>query len=646
MTEEHDLIPFSSTPLLGERLLVVAPHPDDEIIGCGGVLAQHVRDGRSVRIVIVTDGAAAETTGEDLAAYRLRRQEESRRGLALLGAPEPRFLGIADRAAAENLDALSGQLSQEIADFRPDLILVPSPIELHPDHVAIARALVELLQRDAELAATLAVTRVAFYEVSRPLAPNILVDITAVAAAKFEAIRAHESQTSVRDYASFAEGLNKYRALTLEASSLYAEGYWVTPAGALRTMPLTELERAVSGTSIVEVVEGALPISVVIRTKNRPVLLREALQSIVGSGYPCEVVVVNDGGASPAEAIAGTGAQVRLVEHAESRGRSAAANAGAAAATHAFLTFLDDDDLHYPEHLPVLARAARSSTHVAHYTDAVSSFLRTGEDGSWSVRDRLRLFARDFDRELLLVDNYIPLPTLLMRRELFLELGGFDPAFDLFEDWDFLIRLSQRGSFLRVPRVTCEIRQFQGGDSITQSAPEGSAAFRAAKRQVWEKNTELIGNDTILDVFEREKRRAAGVESRLLDTTGRASHLERDVYRLEREKASLLRDLQQQHEVTNQQAMRISELHGALGAVERMAAEHAQVAIENARAGETHARRAAELEATLASATGQHTSAVTALYAEIHRLQNIINAIYQSRSWKLHMLVERMKGRA
>src|SRR5205085_5032684 len=132
--------------------------------------------------------------------------------------------------------------------------------------------------------------------------------------------------------------------------------------------------------------------------------------------------VVNDGGARPD--IDG----VTLVEHDSSRGRSEAANAGVRAASSDFVVFLDDDDLMYPEHLATLAAGPSPC-----YSDAVSAFVRGGETHS-----RMRIFSRDFDRELLLIDNYIPLPTVLIRRAEFLDLGGFDPAFDLFEDWDFL----------------------------------------------------------------------------------------------------------------------------------------------------------------------------------------------------------------
>src|SRR6266550_1318895 len=170
---ESEAIPYEPLDLQGERLLVLAPHPDDEVIGCGGLIARHVLAGRQVRVIVVTDGAEA---GEPAV-----REEESRLALARLGDVVPEFLHFRDRHLDEDRDALGRRIRELLSEFKPDLIAVPSPVEIHPDHLALARAFCELVQRDASLFADLAIARVAFYEVSQPLRPNTLVDITDVA---------------------------------------------------------------------------------------------------------------------------------------------------------------------------------------------------------------------------------------------------------------------------------------------------------------------------------------------------------------------------------------------------------------------------------------------------------------------------------
>ncbi|MFL6248214.1 MAG: glycosyltransferase, partial [Thermoanaerobaculia bacterium] len=322
---------------------------------------------------------------------------------------------------------------------------------------------------------------------------------------------------------------------------------------------------------------------------------------------------------------------VKLVHHESSKGRAEAANSGARAAASAYIVFLDDDDLDYPEHLAVLANAARTTSKTP-YTDAVSAFVSGGE-----TRSRMRLFASDFDRELLLVDNYVPLPTLLLSRDVFLDLGGFDAAFDLFEDWEFLIRLAQRGDFLHVPRITCEIRHIEGAGSITLESPEGTPRFRAAKMQVWNKHRALLTDEVFANVFERQKRRLNALAGEVVEARGARGAAEQLIARGEREKAQLIAELQSQSERLNAAMMRIATLEGADDEL-RSALEAAEKERNGllVRVGQLGDARAGFEES-------QRT--ITALWSETTRLQTLLDTIYRSRTWKLHEIVERMKGR-
>lgn len=637
MLIEAEAIPYEPAELRGERLLVLAPHPDDEVIGCGGLVALHLREGRSVRIVVATDGA--EAGAADL------REEESRRGVALLGdGADLHFLRFPDRRLG---DEASEPLREHLLAFRPDLILVPSPIEIHPDHFALARVFCELVQRDETLFADLAVTRVAFYEVGQPLRPNAIVDISGVADAKYAAIAEHQSQAALRDYAGYTRGLDAYRAMTLPAATRYAEAYYVVDLPSLRTTPLSALRRMVGTPPDVEVTRATVPVSVIMRTKDRPALLREAIDSVRASRYPCEIVVVNDGGQDVSPLPDG----VKLVRHETSRGRSETANAGVRAATSAFIAFLDDDDLHYPEHLATLAAAASSSSHAAWYSDAVSAFLRPAAEGTYETHSRLRIFGQDFDRELLLIDNYIPLPTLLMPRASFLDAGGFDPEFDLFEDWDFLIRLAQRGDFLHVPRVTCEIRHFEGGSSVVLAAPEGSSRFREAKLQVWRKHAALLTNDVFAAAFERQKRRLGTLYSQLVEAKGQAEGAHSEAARLGREKAQVLAQSAALNDTINGYALRVRELEGAMQALASMAGdyEHKTLLVERLERSLEAQQRAQEAlqreNEQVRQVHGETHAALELARVEIQRLSGLLDMIYHSRTWKVHTMVERMRGR-
>jgi LmbE family N-acetylglucosaminyl deacetylase/cell division protein FtsB len=632
MMKEAEAIPYEPSRLRGERLLVLAPHPDDEVIACGGLVAQHLRENRKVRIVIATNGAEQ---GDGSS-----REEESRRGVAILGpGAEIEFLRLPDRGLENAGEELAERLRHELRSWLPDLIVVPSPIEIHPDHVALSRAFCELVQSDRTVFAELAVATVAFFEVSQPIRPNALVDITDAAVVKWNAIEAHASQTAVHDYAAYARGLNAYRSMTLPAGVRFAEGYWTIDLPKLRTMSFTQLRDAIAEPPRIDVTHEPMPVSVIVRTKNRPGLLRQAVESI--RKYPAaEIVVVNDGG-EHVEVEKAT-----VLEHAESHGRSAAANEGVRAASKPFIAFLDDDDLHYADHLPALTAAAEPfPNRIAWYSDAISAFVRIGESGALETTSRQRLFSTDYDPELLLIDNYIPLPTLLTRRESFLELEGFDTDFDLFEDWEFLIRLSQRGNFLHVPRVTCEIRHIEGAGSITMQSPEGSKAFRDAKRHVWRKHAELITYDVIADAFERQKGRLGATLNEVVDERGRGHHLSIDVARLEREKQELLAQNQTTH--VNATAG-IEQLTGVRQALERELA-HRDGDIQTL-VGEIAGLRqeAHDLKAhadNLQREVEAHRGANSAVLAEIARLNGLLDMIYKSQTWKLHSMMEKMRGR-
>jgi len=617
---EAEAIPFEPLDLRGERLLVLAPHPDDEVIGCGGLVALHLREGRKVQVMVATDGGAAGDARQ--------RESESRAALASLGDAGIEFLHFPDRGLAES-GGFAAALRDILVHFSPDLIAVPGAIEIHPDHLALSRTFCDVVARDAALFADLAVARVAFFEVSHPLRPNALVDITPVAEAKYAAIAMHGSQLAVRDYVAYARGLNAYRAMSLPPEVKFAEAYYVVPLPELRTTPFSALRAAMAAPPNAEVVHEPLPISVVVRTKDRPALLQEAIASVRATGYPAEIVLVNDGGA--ASEIEGA----KAVNHDSSRGRAEAANSGVRAASSAYIAFLDDDDLYYPEHLATLSNAARVTAKTP-YTDAVSAFVSAGE-----TRSRMRIFSSDFDRDLLLIDNYIPLPTLLIRRDAFLDLGGFDPAFELFEDWDFLIRLAQRGDFLHVPRVTCEIRHVEGAGSITLENPEGTERFRAAKLQVWSKHRALLDDHVFANAFERLKRRAFNLAGDAVEARGARASAEQEAARVariaEQDKSTLLRELQSLNERFNAAMMRIATLEGAndelRGALEAVQEQRTALLV---RVGELGDARAGYEES-------QRT--ISALWVEITRLQGLLDTIYRSRTWKLHEIVERMKGR-
>src|SRR5690606_14673216 len=112
-----------------------------------------------------------------------------------------------------------------------------------------------------------------------------------------------------------------------------------------------------------------------------------------------------------------------------------------------------------PEHLETLARASRTAGVEVAYVDAAVVTYTLAAEG-WQEVERRVPYSRDFDPDLLLVDNYIPFNTIAVPRRLLAEVGPLDESLPFFEDWELLIRLSRRVRFHHLAKVTCEYRHF------------------------------------------------------------------------------------------------------------------------------------------------------------------------------------------
>lgn len=196
------------------RVLVFAPHPDDEAIGCGGLLVRLAQAGVPLRVVLVTDGGGAGGLPPGAAAVR---QQEFRESLQVLGVAEHRMLGFPDGglvAATPLFDAVA----REVRDFAPDWVVGPSAADAHRDHRCVAQAI-----RRAALAEP-GVQRSLEYETWGTLPATHMLDITDQLAVKLDALGRHATALAQMDYARAAAGLAHYRGLLLAEKRVAAAG--------------------------------------------------------------------------------------------------------------------------------------------------------------------------------------------------------------------------------------------------------------------------------------------------------------------------------------------------------------------------------------------------------------------------------------
>jgi N-acetylglucosamine malate deacetylase 1 len=199
------------------NVLVIAPHPDDEAIGCGGAVCKHAKAGDRVAVVFLTSGELGLKHLEKSLAWKTR-EAEAAVAAQILGVSHYDFLRQPDWMLGEAVKGAAAALMPVLEREQPRIIYVPHPDEWHPDHKAAVGILT------AALGATKAVDgEVRGYEVWTPLASyEITVDITTVMAQKLEAIKAHQSQLADLDYAQAVQGLNAYRG-AIATRTRYAE---------------------------------------------------------------------------------------------------------------------------------------------------------------------------------------------------------------------------------------------------------------------------------------------------------------------------------------------------------------------------------------------------------------------------------------
>jgi len=180
------------------RVMVVAPHPDDEVIAVGGNLALHKRLGSEVLTLFVTLDAPAPCV----------RQREAEHVARLLGF-DHRFLGFPDGLVSLHEAAVSRAIADAMLAFRPEIVYCPFPADHHRDHQSTAAC------TGAAVAETSYEGEIWCYEVWTCLWPNIGIDISSVVDIKRDAINCYASQVAYVDYVEGALGLNRYRGVKL-----------------------------------------------------------------------------------------------------------------------------------------------------------------------------------------------------------------------------------------------------------------------------------------------------------------------------------------------------------------------------------------------------------------------------------------------
>jgi LmbE family N-acetylglucosaminyl deacetylase len=206
------------------KVLVVAAHPDDEVLGCGATMARHAAEGDEVHVLICAQGLASRGDVSDAEIAALR--DAAARAAQALRTHPPRFLGYPDNAmdtvplleVVQHVEAVVGEL-------QPDLVYTHHPGDLNVDHQLVTRATVTACRplpgsgvRGLFGFEVLSSTEWSVPGLAEPFVPSHFVDVTATLERKLEALGCYASEMREFPYPRSIEAVRHLAALRGAAS--------------------------------------------------------------------------------------------------------------------------------------------------------------------------------------------------------------------------------------------------------------------------------------------------------------------------------------------------------------------------------------------------------------------------------------------
>jgi len=211
------------------KILIIAPHPDDEVLGCGGAIAKHAKSGDEVHLCIVTKGYTPDWP-EEILKEDAKQVEAAGR---ILGIKETHFLGF----PAVKLDTvpqkeLNDSLIKIVEKIRPDVAYIPHRGDLNMDHrIVFDVSLVALRPIGHKVKRILSYETLSETEWGRPIeqfVPNYFIDITETFGLKIEAMKAYATELKEQPHPRSLESIEAMcRKRGSEISVKYAESFFL-----------------------------------------------------------------------------------------------------------------------------------------------------------------------------------------------------------------------------------------------------------------------------------------------------------------------------------------------------------------------------------------------------------------------------------
>jgi LmbE family N-acetylglucosaminyl deacetylase len=203
-----------------ENILIVAPHPDDDVLGVGGYMASAAEKKKQVFVVYITDGAGSPRSAKNFSDTQMvsRREVEALAALRLLRAKGGFFLKLNSKELPAKFVQVKGTLAKIFDLLQPEEVFIPAPYERHKTHLICTQISLEALR-----ACPIKATHLYGYSIWGNFwggHKRIIFDITPYIKDKIQAVLAHETQIAYKNYQQGILGKSNYEAVFWESHEI------------------------------------------------------------------------------------------------------------------------------------------------------------------------------------------------------------------------------------------------------------------------------------------------------------------------------------------------------------------------------------------------------------------------------------------
>ena len=217
-----------------KKVLVVAAHPDDELLGCGGTLIKLAKKNCKIFTLFFTDGVSAR--GNKFSKKVNNRKNNALKSLKIMGVHSSKFLSYPDNGLdTVPLIKIVREIEQIITKFKPDTILTHSNVDLNIDHEIVSRAVVTASRpkpnfcvKNILLFETLSSTEWNFNLKKKTFNPNYFIDITLTIKKKIKAAKAYKNEINSWPHPRSIKGIKNLASYRGQSVGLkYAEAFYL-----------------------------------------------------------------------------------------------------------------------------------------------------------------------------------------------------------------------------------------------------------------------------------------------------------------------------------------------------------------------------------------------------------------------------------